>query len=67
MHSLKLLVSAVFLLTSISGAALAARDTHKHNSRNTTQQTTPKHGGKSPKGRNSVTAPSQKHSRKNQH
>ena len=70
MRSLKLLVSAVFLLTSISGAALAAGDTHKHNSRNTTQQTMPKkHGAKSPvigtsKGKNAVVATHQKRKRK---
>lgn len=70
MRSLKVLVSAVFLLTSISDAALAARDTHKHNSRNTTQQTMPKkHGAKRPiigssKGKNGVVATNQKRKRK---
>jgi hypothetical protein len=70
MRSLKLLISAVFLLSSVSGPALAARDSHKHNSRKTTEQTMPKkHGVKSPiigasKGKNAVVATNQKHKRK---
>jgi len=47
MRSLKLLLSAVFLLTSVSGAAVAAQDTHKHKKGTTAQTVSKTHGGKS--------------------
>jgi hypothetical protein len=68
MRSLKLLVSAVFLMTSITGTALAAGDT-KH--KKTTEQTvSKKHGAKSSivgasKGKHTVVANNQK--RKHKH